>query len=162
MIIAASSVTPHAESGDDVLLKELRDVGRKLATAALNRDVETILAYDRADLRASDRQALKDPTSSLYCVLFDSRCTATLPSVHEILSKMRRLDIDVQLLRASGQPLHGWVVFFALFTDLSTAVERSERPPSLVPIESGGRWSTSISAAASVHPASRVPVEGQL
>src|SRR5438552_18858103 len=36
----------------------------------------------------------------------------------------------------------------AVFTDLSTAVERSERPPSLVPIESGGRWSTSISAAA--------------
>ena len=56
----------------------------------------------------------------------------------------------------------GWIEKIAVFTDVSTAVERSERPPSLVPIESGGRWSTSISAAAFVHPASRVPVEGRL
>ena len=51
---------------------------------------------------------------------------------------------------------------FAVFTDLSTAVERSERPPSLVQIESGGRWPTSVSAAVFVHHASRVPVEGRL
>src|SRR5438128_11182181 len=40
---------------------------------------------------------------------------------------------------------------FAVFTDLSTRVERSESVPSLETIESDARWPTSVSATASVH-----------
>jgi hypothetical protein len=42
---------------------------------------------------------------------------------------------------------------FAVFTDLSTAVDRSESAPSLEPIESGERSPTSVSAAAWFRPA---------
>jgi hypothetical protein len=43
----------------------------------------------------------------------------------------------------------------SVFTDLSTAVERSESAPSLAPIESGGRWPTSVSVTHLIvaHPA---------
>lgn len=53
-------------------------------------------------------------------------------------------------------------VLYAVFTDLSTAVERSESAPGHEPIESGGRWPTSVLVAASVHRASRARVEAPL
>jgi hypothetical protein len=45
----------------------------------------------------------------------------------------------------------------AVFTDLSTTVERSESAPGLERTEWGGPWSTSISGAASPHPSCLAP-----
>ena len=49
-----------------------------------------------------------------------------------------------------------------VFTDLSTAVERSGSASSLERTESGGRWPTSVSAAASLHLACPAHGGGQL
>ena len=46
----------------------------------------------------------------------------------------------------------GEPALFSVFTDLRTAVEWSERPPSLGPIESGGQWPTSVSGFGSTAP----------
>jgi hypothetical protein len=102
--------TPVAQVGDSV--GQLRDLGKKLATAVLNHDIETILIHDQPNSRAEDRLALQDRSSDLYCYLFDSRCTTAKVSVHEILSGARRLDINVKVLTAKGQPTHGWLLFF--------------------------------------------------
>lgn len=91
---------------------QLRDLGKRLATAVLNHEIETILTHDRPDSRAEDRLLLQDSRSDLYCFLFDSRCTRARASVYKILSSARRLDIEVRLLSAKGQPLHGWLLFF--------------------------------------------------
>jgi len=71
-----------------------------------------ILAADRPDLRAEDRLALRDPTSDLYCYLFDSGCTTVKVSVRDILARARRIDIDVQLFHEKGQPVQGWLLLY--------------------------------------------------
>ena len=52
--------------------------------------------------------------------------------------------------------------FFAVFTDLSTAVERSGSAPGLGPSEWDEQWPTSVSGAASVRRACRVLAEGPI
>jgi hypothetical protein len=90
----------------------LRDLGKRLAAAVLNRDVETILAHDRPDLRAEDRLALQDSQSPLYCFLFESSCSPTRPSVYEILKRGRRLDIDARVLQDKSGALYGSLLLF--------------------------------------------------
>ena len=51
---------------------------------------------------------------------------------------------------------------FAVFTDLSTAVERSGSAPGLGPSEWDEQWPTSVSGAASVRRACRVLAEGPI
>ena len=53
-------------------------------------------------------------------------------------------------------------LFFAVFTDLSTAVERSGSAPGLGPSEWDEQWPTSVSGAASVRRACRVLAEGPI
>jgi hypothetical protein len=97
----------------DESVQQLKDAGRRIATAVLKHDVETLLAYDRPDLRADDRSKLQDSKSDLYCQIFDRTCDPTgRASVYDILSGANRLDIEVQVLRARGQPLHGLILFF--------------------------------------------------
>jgi hypothetical protein len=108
-------------------VKQLRDLGKRLAAAVLSHDVETILAYDRPDLRAEDRLAFQDSKSDTYCFIFDSSCT-TIPSVYEILSRARRLDIEVQVLRGKSNSRYGWLLFFD-----GTKIRRSQlRSPSFL------------------------------
>jgi hypothetical protein len=93
--------------------KQLRQIGTKLAMAVLKHDTETLLAYDRPDLRGEDRLRLQDKKSDLSCFLFDRTCHANgRPSIHDILSGSKRLEIEVQVLRAKGSPPHGWLLFF--------------------------------------------------
>lgn len=92
---------------------QLREIGRRIATAVLNRDLETLLTYDRADLRAEDRVSLQDPKSYLSCFLFDRTCREyRRPSTYDILSSARRLDIEVWVLRGGKLPPSGWLLFF--------------------------------------------------
>src|SRR5438270_4550680 len=60
----------HAEG--DRLRQDLRQIGEKVAKAVLDKDVPTLLSYDRADLRSADELALKNTKSSLYCFLYVS------------------------------------------------------------------------------------------
>lgn len=97
----------------DGSVSQLRDMGSKIATAVLKHDIETLLTYDRPDLRLEDRLELQDTKSNLYCFLFDRRCDANgRPSVDDILSSARRLDVEVQVLRGEGRPLYGLLLFF--------------------------------------------------
>ena len=52
--------------------------------------------------------------------------------------------------------------YFSVFTDLSTAVERSGSAPGLGPSEWDEQWPTSVSGAASVRRACRVLAEGPI
>ena len=97
----------------DGSVAQLRQIGTRLAMAVLNRDTETLLGYDRENLRGDDRLSLQDKKSDLYCLLFDRTCNANgRPSVSDILSRSKRLGVEVQVLRARDRPLHGWLLFF--------------------------------------------------
>ena len=81
--------------------------------AVLSHDTETLLRYDRPDLRDEDRLSLQDKKSDLYCLLFDRTCNDDgRPSIHDLLSAPKRLGIEAQLLPAKGRPSHGWLLFF--------------------------------------------------
>src|SRR6266576_5568556 len=58
----------------DGALGALRQLGFNAAKAVVDRDVSTLLNYDRSDLRADDEVSLGDKRSDLYCFLFDSTC----------------------------------------------------------------------------------------
>src|SRR5437660_582812 len=58
----------------DAVLDDLRLIGTKVAKAVLDRDISTLLQYDRPDLRANDEIWLKDKKSDLYCFVFDTSC----------------------------------------------------------------------------------------
>jgi hypothetical protein len=93
-------------------MKQLRALGKTLASAVLSHDVETILAHDRPDLRTEDRTAFKNRKSDLYCFLFDSTCTTAKASVHSILTSARRLDVDAQMLGNMNGIQYAWLLFF--------------------------------------------------
>ena len=59
-------------------------------------------------------------------------------------------------------PEGGQSLYFTVFTDLSTAVERSGSAPGLGPSEWDEQWPTSVSGAASVRRACRVLAEGPI
>src|SRR5258708_6897213 len=56
--------------------RDLHQIGARVAKAVLDKDIQTLLAYDRPDLRDEDGVALKNPKSDLYCYIFDSSCMA--------------------------------------------------------------------------------------
>ena len=79
----------------------------------------------------------------------------------------RRLDWHLNQLLYAGPILAGATMMdhvgdFAVFTDLSTAVERSGSAPGLGPSEWDEQWPTSVSGAASVRRACRVLAEGPI
>jgi hypothetical protein len=97
----------------DESVRQLRESGRTITAAVLKHDIETLLAYDRPDLRDGDRLSLQDTTNELYCAIFDRTCETTgHASVYDILSGAKRLGIEVQVLRSKGQPPSGLVLFF--------------------------------------------------
>jgi hypothetical protein len=76
-------------------------LGKKLSQAVLDKDIATLLAYDRADLRSADEISLKNTKSDLYCYIFDSECITwgdgTWRSVYDKLSQAQQLQIKVSV-----------------------------------------------------------------
>jgi hypothetical protein len=106
---AAASV--HSQSASSV--DQLRSIGSIVAKAVIDREIETILRYDRPELEKADRSALEDRKSDLYCFLFDRSCNVDArPSVRDVLANARNLAIEVQLLPSPNAPTHAWLLFF--------------------------------------------------
>jgi hypothetical protein len=96
---------------------ELRKLGEAIAKAVLDKNVEALLGYDRADSRAQDGVSLKNTKSDLYCYIFDTECitwgNGDWRSVYEKMSQAHPLQIKVSLnsSRADGQ-LYGTLLFY--------------------------------------------------
>jgi hypothetical protein len=85
--------------------------------------VQTLLRYDRSDLRAEDEHLLKDEGSDLYCFLFDSTCFpgGKGRSVYEKLSTAK--DLAIKVIEAGKTPQDGSRYAIILFYDRSTISE---------------------------------------
>ncbi|OLC95318.1 MAG: hypothetical protein AUH86_12245 [Acidobacteria bacterium 13_1_40CM_4_58_4] len=95
--------------------RELNLIGEKIAKAVLDKDIPTLLSYDREDLRPEDEASLKDTKSNLYCFLFDSSCIqdGKWRSVRDKLSQSRPPGIHVFLARSRYDGhLYGTLVFY--------------------------------------------------
>jgi hypothetical protein len=97
--------------------RDLHKLGEAIAKAILDKNIETLLTYDRADLRSQDEVSLKNDKSDLYCYLFDSDCITwgdgTWRSVYEKLSQAHPLQIKVGLVRSpSDRQLYGSLLFY--------------------------------------------------
>jgi hypothetical protein len=81
--------------------RSLHKVGEAVAKAVLDKDIATLLTYDRADLRSADEVSLKNAKSDLYCYIFDSDCITwgdgTWRSVYDKLSQAHQLQIKVSV-----------------------------------------------------------------
>jgi hypothetical protein len=122
---------------NDAALEELHNIGIKISQAVLARDIETLLTYDRPDLRVADREVLKDKTSVLYCTLFDTSCiTWRHRSVYEIFRTAPQLDIKAQGL---GSGTDGLPYALLLFYDRSKVSERMLRSPQFLCAQWGKR-----------------------
>ena len=111
----------------------LHRVGEIVAKAVLEKDISTLLAYDRPDLRDQDEVSLNNAKSDLYCYLFDSECITwgrgDWRSVFEKLSAAHPLEIKASLSRsrADGQ-LYGSLFFY----DASAVTEKDLRSQDFV------------------------------
>src|SRR5258708_27775201 len=85
--------------------RDLHKVGETVAKAVLDKNIQTLLSYDRADLRSADEVSLKNTKSDLYCYIFDSECitwgSGNWRSVYDKLSQAHQLEIRVNV---SGSP----------------------------------------------------------
>jgi hypothetical protein len=95
----------------------LRKVGEAVAKAVLDKNIEVLLTYDRADLRSADEVSLKNTKSDLYCYIFDSDCITwgdgTWRSVYDKLSQAHQLEIKVNLARSPyDRQLYGVLLFY--------------------------------------------------
>jgi hypothetical protein len=88
-------------TGNSKPARDLHEIGVILAKAVLDKNIETLLAYDREDLRAPNAESLKNNKSDLYCYIFDSDCITwgdgSWRSVYEKLSQAQKLEITVKL-----------------------------------------------------------------
>jgi hypothetical protein len=97
--------------------RDLRKVGEAVANAVLDKNIQALLAYDRADLRAQNEVSLKNPKSDLYCYLFDSDCitwgNGDWRSVYDKLSDAHPLAIKVSLSNSQyDRQLYGTLFFY--------------------------------------------------
>jgi hypothetical protein len=95
--------------------RELNLIGEKIAKAVLDKNIRTLLTYDREDLRSEDEASLKDAKSDLYCSLFDSSCIqgGKWHSVYDKLSQALELGIKAMVgkSRYDGH-LYGTLLFY--------------------------------------------------
>src|SRR5258705_13995722 len=81
--------------------RDLHKIGEAIAKAVLDKNIETLLTFDRADLRSQDEEALKNTKSNLYCYIFDSECITcgdgNCRSVYDKLSQAHSLEIRVNV-----------------------------------------------------------------
>jgi hypothetical protein len=108
--------------------RNLEQLGEKIAKAVLDKDIPTLLSYDRADMRSEDEAHLKNPKSDLYCYLFDSSCitwgNGDWRSVYDKLSQARELGIKASVSRSPyDHQLYGGLLFY----DRSSVSEKDLR-----------------------------------
>ena len=131
--------------------RELNLIGEEIAKAVLDKDIPTLLSYDREDLRSADEVSLKDAKSDLYCFLFDSSCIqgGKWRSVYDKLSQSRPPGIHVFLAKSRYDGhLYATLVFYdrASVTDENLGSPDFLRKESLTRIASwkfkleDGKW----------------------
>ena len=108
--------------------RSLQLIGTQISQAVLDKDVPTLLTYDRADLRGNDEVSLHNTKSDLYCYIFDSECITwgdgSWQSVYDKLSHAHPLEIKARLARLpSDHQLYGSLLFY----DGSTISEKDLR-----------------------------------
>jgi hypothetical protein len=108
--------------------RDLHKIGETIAKAVLEKNIETLLSYDRADLRPVDAVSLKNPKSDLYCYIFDSDCITwgdgSWRSVYDKLSQAHQLEIKASVSSSRyDRQLYGNLFFY----DGSTVSEKDLR-----------------------------------
>ena len=110
--------------------RDLRKVGEAVAKAVLDKNIQTLLTYDRADLRSVDEVSLKNPKSDLYCYIFDSDCitwgSGNWRSVYDKLSQAHQLEIKASV---SSSPYDRQLYGNLFFYDASAVSEKDLRSP---------------------------------
>jgi hypothetical protein len=110
--------------------RDLRKVGEAVAKAVLDKNIQALLTYDRADLRSVDEASLKNPKSDLYCYIFDSDCitwgSGNWRSVYDKLSQAHQLEIKAS---ASSSPYDRQLYGNLFFYDASAVSEKDLRSP---------------------------------
>jgi len=135
-IAKAAARPPHSTSG----ARELHEIGVALSKAVLEKNIETLLAYDREDLRAANAESLKNNKSDLYCYIFDSdRITwgdGTWRSVYEKISQAQKLEITVKV---SSSPYDRQTYGSLFFYDASSVSAKDLRSRDFLCKEGPGR-----------------------
>ena len=108
--------------------RNLHKIGEAIAKAVLDKNVEALLSFDRADLRSQDEAALKNTKSSLYCYIFDSDCITwgdgNWRSVYDKLSQAHPLEIKVSVSSSRyDRQTYGSLLFY----DASSVSEKDLR-----------------------------------
>ena len=123
--------------------RDLHKIGEAIAKAVLDKNIETLLSFDRADLRSQDEVALKNTKSSLYCYIFDSDCITwgdgDWLSIYDKLSQANRLEIRVSVARSPyDRQLYGGLLFY----DASAVSEKDLRSPDFLCKEGPARFAS--------------------
>lgn len=97
--------------------RELHKIGEALAKAVREKNLDALLALDRADLRAADEASLKNPKSDLYCYIFDSDCitwgNGDWRSVYDKISQAQQPEIKASLWSSPyDRQLYGNLFFY--------------------------------------------------
>jgi len=108
--------------------RDLHKIGEAIAKAVLDKNIETLLTFDRADLRSQDEESLKNTKSNLYCYIFDSECITwgggNWRSVYEKLSQAHPLEIKVSVSSSRyDRQMYGSLLFY----DASAVSEKDLR-----------------------------------
>ena len=103
--------------GGSTTSRDLHRIGETVAKAILDKNIETLLSYDRADLSSGDAVSLKNQKSDLYCYLFDSDCITwgdgSWRSVYDKLSQAQQLEIRVSVSSSRyDRQLYGNLFFY--------------------------------------------------
>jgi len=118
-----TNALPRGTAGRSLYL-----MGEKISRAVLDKDIPTLLAYDRADLRSADEVSLKNTKSDLYCYIFDSDCitwgSGNWRSVYDKLSQAHQLQIKVSV---SSSPLDRQTYGSLFFYDAASVSEKDLR-----------------------------------
>jgi hypothetical protein len=118
------SNAPHRNSPSG----QLRKIGDGVAKAVLDKNIQALLTYDRADLRSADEISLKNTKSDLYCYIFDSECitwgSGNWRSVYDKLSQAHQLEIKVSV---SSSPYDRQTYGNLFFYDASAVSEKDLR-----------------------------------
>jgi hypothetical protein len=123
--------------------RELHKIGEAIAKAVLDKNIETLLTFDRADLRPQDEVALKNTKNSLYCYIFDSDCitwgAGDWLSIYDKLSQADRLEIKVSVASSRyDRQLYGSLLFY----DASAVSEKDLRSPGFLCKEGPARFAS--------------------
>ena len=97
--------------------RDLHKIGEAIAKAVLDKNIATLLTFDRTDLRSQDEESLRNTKSNLYCYIFDSECITwgdgNWRSVYEKLSQAHPLQIKVSVSSSRyDRQLYGSLFFY--------------------------------------------------